>query len=295
MNGINRLDIKQLRVLAALLQERNLSRVADNMGLTQQAISEQLRKLREVFEDRLFIRQGNGMVATPKAEQLGGKIHDILQAVESLLEQEQFDPASYQGILNISATDYAIQAVLPPLLKVVRQQAPHLKMVVRDFESENLNAQMAAGEIDLTLTFPPFLPDSLHYITLFEEQHTCVAPRHSELTHRQLTLEEVAALPQLIVSPARDSLRGSHDAWFAKQGLQRNILMSIPSFSAAPKVIAATDTIAFYPERLLPNEHVVPLKLDTLPPSFEVVVAWHPRSSQSPIHRWLIDELKALF
>lgn len=66
MNGINRLDIKQLRVLHALLDLKNLSQVARKMGLTQQAISEQLRKLRDLFDDRLFIRQGNSMVATPK-------------------------------------------------------------------------------------------------------------------------------------------------------------------------------------------------------------------------------------
>ena len=71
MNGINRLDIKQLRVLSSLLELQNLSQVARKMGLTQQAISEQLRKLRDLFEDPLFIRQGNSMVATPKAQGLG--------------------------------------------------------------------------------------------------------------------------------------------------------------------------------------------------------------------------------
>ncbi len=70
MNGISRLDIKQLRVLSSLLELQNLSQVAKKMGLTQQAISEQLRKLRDLFDDRLFIRQGNNMVATPKAQGL---------------------------------------------------------------------------------------------------------------------------------------------------------------------------------------------------------------------------------
>ena len=92
MNGMNRLDIKQLRVLQALLDLKNLSQVARKMGLTQQAISEQLRKLRDLFDDRLFIRQGNSMVATPKALAMRQPIDEILKQLEVLLEPEVFTP-----------------------------------------------------------------------------------------------------------------------------------------------------------------------------------------------------------
>ncbi|WP_444958635.1 LysR family transcriptional regulator [Microbulbifer sp. ZKSA002] len=295
MNGISRLDLKQLRILEALLQERNLSRVAEKVGLTQQAISEQLRKLREVFDDRLFIRQGNGMVPTPVAEQLGGRISSILKDVESLLTPIAFDPATYKGIFSISATDYAIQSVLPQLLEVVRKSAPELKVIVRDFETDNLNQLMVAGEIDLALTFPDFIPDDLPYKLLFEEQHVCVAGKKSSLKGKSLTLADVAELPQLIISPSRANLKGSHDEWFAMQGLKRNIVMSIPSFSAAPDIIAATNTIAFYPSRLLPNKKVIPLKLDTQTPKFEVIAAWHSRSNHSQLHMWMVEQLMKLF
>lgn len=117
MNGIQRLDIKQLRVLDALLVERNLSRVAERMGLTQQAISEQLRKLRDLFADPLLLRQGNTMVPTPLALELGKRIRTILDNVEGLITLHEFTPSTYQGVLTISATDYAIDALLPLLLK----------------------------------------------------------------------------------------------------------------------------------------------------------------------------------
>ena len=105
MNGMNRLDIKQLRVLQALLDLKNLSQVARKMGLTQQAISEQLRKLRDLFDDRLFIRQGNSMVATPKALSMQQPISRILEQLEALLEPDMFSPQTYKGIFTISATD----------------------------------------------------------------------------------------------------------------------------------------------------------------------------------------------
>ena len=174
MNGMNRLDIKQLRVLQALLDLKNLSQVARKMGLTQQAISEQLRKLREVFDDRLFIRQGNSMVATPKALSMQQPIDHILKQLEDLLEPEIFMPHTYKGVFTISATDYATQALLPQLFNITRRNAPDLKLIVRDFASDNINQLIAAGELDLLITFPEFIPDNLSYVTLFEEQHLCV-------------------------------------------------------------------------------------------------------------------------
>lgn len=195
MNGMNRLDIKQLRVLQALLDLKNLSQVARKMGLTQQAISEQLRKLRDLFDDRLFIRQGNSMVATPKALAMRQPIDEILKQLEVLLEPEVFTPQTYKGVFTISATDYATQALLPQLFSITRCEAPHLKLIVRDFASDNINQLIAAGELDLLITFPEFIPDNLSYVTLFEEQHLCVTGYKNTFATEIFTLAQVAAPP----------------------------------------------------------------------------------------------------
>ena len=294
MNGISRLDIKQLRVLHALLDLKNLSQVARKMGLTQQAISEQLRKLRDLFDDRLFIRQGNSMVATPKALSLQQPISHILAQLEALLEPELFTPKTYKGVFTISATDYATQALLPQLFKITRRDAPELKLIVRDFASDNINQLITAGELDLLITFPEFIPDNLTYVTLLEEQHLCITGCNNELAKVPLTLVQIAAYPQLVVSPSRANLRGSHDQWFAARGLKRNIVMSVPSFSAVPDILHTTDMIAFYPARLLPSSKVKQLEVEALPPIFQVIAAWHPRTNDSPIHRWIIEQLQSL-
>lgn len=294
MNGINRLDIKQLRVLQALLDLKNLSKVARKMGLTQQAISEQLRKLRDLFDDRLFIRQENSMVPTPKALSMQQPINDILRQLEVLLEPDVFTPQTYKGVFMISATDYATQALLPQLFNLTRREAPNLKLIVRDFASDNINQLIAANELDLLLTFPEFIPNNLSYVTLFEEQHLCITGYKNEFATKVLTLAQIAAHPQLVVSPSRANLRGSHDQWFAEKGLKRNIVMSVPSFSAVPDILHTTDMIAFYPARLLPNSKVKVLKVEALPPTFKIIAAWHPRTNDSGIHRWLIDQLRDL-
>ena len=293
MNGLNHVDLKQ-RVLENLLQERNLSRVASKMNLTQQAISEHLRKLRSLFDDRLFIRQGNTMVPTPLAIELGENVSHILLDIEKLLEPSTFNPLRYHGVFTISATDYAIQSILPQFLHALRKEAPNLKIIIRDFESNNVCHLFSSGELDLALTFPEFAPDSLMTSTLFIEQHILIAGINSPLRNRMLSIDEIAELPQLIISPSRANLKGSHDDWFAEKGLKRNIVMSLPSFSAAPDIIFATDLVAFYPSWLLPNTKVEPLVTDFCPPKFEVVAAWHPRTNNSSIHQWVIEKLKNL-
>ncbi|MEJ6069505.1 LysR substrate-binding domain-containing protein, partial [Psychrobacter sp. 16-Bac2893] len=221
-------------------------------------------------------------------------IDEILKQLEVLLEPEVFTPQTYKGVFTISATDYATQALLPQLFSITRRKAPNLRLIVRDFASDNINQLIAAGELDLLITFPEFIPDNLSYVTLFEEQHLCVTGYKNTFATEIFTLAQVAAHPQLVVSPSRANLRGSHDQWFAEKGLKRHIVMSVPSFSAVPDILHTTDMIAFYPARLLPNNKVKELKVEALPPTFKVIAAWHPRTSNSGIHRWLIEQLRNL-
>lgn len=294
MNGLSRLDIKQLRILIALIELQSLSQVAKKMGLTQQAISEQLKKLRDTFEDHLFIRQGNKMVPTTKALSLQVPILEVLDKIEDMLAPDEFDPSKIEGIFTISATDYAIGALLPKLMNRLRKEAPGLKIIVRDFESDNVNELLSSGELDLLLSFPEFIPESLPYKKLFDEQHICIVSKYSSLLKQNVSLADIAHCPQVIVSPSRANLRGSLDQWFNRFGLKRNIIMSVPSFSSVPEVLHTTDMVAFYPSRLLPNEKVAILDVGDLPPPFEVIVGWHPRTSKSKIHQWMIGQLECV-
>jgi len=295
MAGINRLDIKQLRVLQLLLQERNLSKVAKQMGLTQQAISEQLRKIRNTFDDDMFIRTNNGVIPTAFAQAMENQVNDILNQIDNLISPKCFDPSTVDTTLQISATDYALITVLPLLLNKISAQAPKLKVVIRGFETDNLSQLMVTGDLDLVITFPEFIPPNYPNMLLFKEHHVCVTGKNSPYAGKRYTLSELAKLPQIIVSPSRANLKGSHDAWFASMGLSRNIVMSVPSFAAAAPIIEATNSVCFLPSRLLPDPRVVALNIAEQPPSFDVIVAWHARSSNNPLHLWLLDLFEQIF
>ena len=292
MSKLNRLDIKQLRILQALLREKNVSRVAQQVGLTQQAVSDQLKKLRDIFDDRLFLRKSNGLISTPTAENLGEKIDKILQNFDQLLDAETFDPALVSSTYVIAATDYAQQVVLPELIAKIRRQAPLLKIILLDLDIDRLPEAMAAGKVNLVVAFPDFVPSAYPCITLFTEQHVCVVAKNSPFAGKTLSLQDIASQPQIIASPSRPNFRGSIDNWFDKFGLERNVVISAPCFSVVPGLLEKTDAIAFLPSRALHDSNLAMIELKETLMSFDVITAWHPRSNQDALHNWIVDLLK---
>jgi DNA-binding transcriptional LysR family regulator len=294
-NRLAKLELKQLRVLRALLRERNVSRVAEQLGVSQQTVSEQLKRLREIFDDRLFVRTSNGIIPTPVAERLSPRLDKLLNDVEALLEGESFDPAAVDGILNISATDFEQRAVLPKLLKVLRQQAPGLKVIVHKLEIDLMAQQLLTGQIDLVFSTPNFVPNNCPTLHLYQESYVCVSAKGSHLISesnkmrlaQRMSPQELSLFDHIVVSPSRAHLRGMADDWFEAKGLKRNVVLSVPSFAAAAECVAETDTLAFLPSRLLPDPRLQQVHLTDYPPGFDVIAAWHSRSGQDPLHMWI--------
>ncbi|WP_404394046.1 LysR family transcriptional regulator [Pseudoalteromonas phenolica] len=295
MSGIANLDIKQLRVLHFLLIEHNVSKVAAQMGISQQAVSDQLKKLRHTFNDRLFVRKSNGLIPTPYALSLQNDVANIIAQVEKLVAPKDFDPSSTSGVFTICATDYAQSVILPNLLAKLRSQAPNLKVIVRDIEIDNLSQLLDSAEVDLVLSFPSFVPSKYPKHVLYTETHQCVISKtHPKAEHRW-TMEEIASHPQLIISPKRANLVGSADTFFKSHGLKRNIVMTVPFFAAAAECIASTDVIALLPSKLLPNDNLKVLNCQLNLPTFDVITVWHQRSDQDPLNRWIRKQVNALY
>ena len=124
MSDISRVDLKQLRVFKILLKERSVTRAASQMGMTQQAVSAQLSKLRDAFQDRLFIRSGQGVIPTPLAEQLEPRVNAVFESIDRLMAPDDFNPTTVEATYVISATDYAVAVVLPRLMMKLRKLAP---------------------------------------------------------------------------------------------------------------------------------------------------------------------------
>jgi len=291
---LNRIDIRQLQVLQALLRERNLSRVADQLGVTQQAISDQLRKLRETLDDRLFVRTSNGVIPTPFAESLQPKVDRILQALEDLLEPEAFVPTTVKRTFTLSSTDLEQKVILPKLLNAIRQEAPGVRVAVKKLELDHIGSALLTGEIDLVISNPDFVPDNLPTLNLYPEHYLCVVSKDNQIAKSKMNIKQVADIPQVVVSPSRGDFVGAANQWFEQQGHPRNVVLSVPTFTAAKACIAQSDLCGFIPSRLLPDPELNVIEMEQSIPGFEVIAAWHQRSNQDPLHRWIREKLATI-
>lgn len=292
MSKLDRLDIKQLRVFQALIREQNASKAASQLGMTQQAVSEHLKKLRDVFDDRLFLRKTNGFVPTPFAEKLSIGVDKLLNDFKALLAPSSFDPKTISGTFVIAATDYAQQVVLPELIAKLRRLSPNLKLIVRDFEIDKLHELMQSGKVNLAIAFPDYIPDSYPMVKLFEEHHVCVASPNATISQSNPSLAEVANYPSIIASPSRPNFKGSIDDWFKQFGLNRNIVVSAPCFSIVPMYLETTDSIAFLPSRAIKDLDLIEIALEQSPDKFDVIAAWHPRYNEDALQKWVVSLLE---
>lgn len=291
MSKLDRLDIKQLRIFQALIREKNASKAASQLGLTQQAVSEQLKKLRDVFDDRLFLRKTSGFIPTHFAEQLSLDIDKLLNDFQALLSPKVFDPKTVSGTYVIAATDYAQQVVLPSVIARLRLESPNLKIIVRDFELDKLHDLMESGKVNLAIAFPDYIPDSYPILTLFEEHHVCVTSPNSSISKLSPSLAEIADYPSIIASPSRPNFKGSIDDWFKSFGLSRNVVVSAPCFSIVPMYLEVTDSIAFLPSRAITELNLIEIELEESPDPFDVIAAWHPRYNEDALQKWVVSNL----
>lgn len=279
----------------ALMAERNVTRAAMRIGLTQQGMSGQLARMRDLFGDTLFIRQAGGMVPTARAEALLPSIQIALSALETVVSAPPFDPATSDGLVTIAASDYAIALLLPGLLQLIQKQAPQFRVIVKPVETGSLAGRIREEGIDLALTVREFAPQSLPSRILFKDRYVGVIRAGHPLAGKAISLDEFCAYPHLLVSPFRGDASGPTDHALAAIGRTRMVGLVVPGFSVVGSLLEQTDLIAVLPERLLTVMHrkLWTFKTPIPVPGFEVEAIWPERLNADPAHIWIRDLIVA--
>ncbi len=285
---IEALDIRLLQAFDALMIEHSVTRAAGRVGLTKQGLSGHLSRLRDVFDDPLFVRSGTGVTPTPRAEKLHPLVQDSLEKLRALLIPPTFDPARFVGVISLATTDYALVLVLPRLLQRLRAEAPHLRLAVRPVHSSTLETETRNREVDITLTVPQFVPTGLHSHLLFRERYVGVVRHKHPLAKGKVNVERFCAFSHLLVSPDKGDFNGPTDAALAKVGRRRDIALVVPSFSVVAAILDTTDLIAVLPSRLLGQTR---RKLHAFEPpvaveGFDLHAYWPQRLDHDLMHKW---------
>lgn len=290
---LRQLDLNLLKAFDALMDERNVTRAAERLAVTQPAVSATLNRLRDALGDPLFVRTQRGIAPTARALALAAPVKRILADIEAVLQPPAFDPATADFTVTVSATDYALRAVVLPFIAALRPVAPHIRIAVVQAHGPELLERMERGELDLALVTPHMAPPDLHSRRLFDERYVCVLREgHPASSEQALSLDAFCALDHGIVSLQGGGFTGPTDEALARLGRQRRVTVSVPSFGMLLDLVRNTDLAALVPQRLLQGTaglavRAAPLAVD----GFTKILAWHARSHADPRQRWLRDQL----
>ena len=289
--NLRQIDLNLLVIFDALMQEKNVTRAGQRVGLTQPAASNALNRLRHLFHDELLVRTPTGMQATDRAEELAPAVRRILREIDGLVETlAEFNPASAELTFHMRLSDVLALLILPQLTAAVSAEAPAVRIETVHLSPNKTVDALETGAIDLALSTglhgssaireEPLLDDRL--VCLLREGHPALSP--------DLGLDAFLSLPQIKVaqSPIDDRFV---DNWLADKGLRRRINLTLPHWLGLPYVVRETDLIAVMSERAterlssISGIQVAPLPIpDT---AFTWCLYWHKRRQSSAPQRWL--------
>lgn len=293
--NIHAVDLNLLLALHALLDEASVTRAARRAGLSQPAMSHALARLRLHFDDPLLVRSGRGMVRTARALALQAEVADTVRRVDALFDARGFTPATDPVRFRLVADDHIGCTLLPGLVADVSARAPAATVEVAPRGSPGRKALVRAGEADLALGYFSGAGMDLCRRELWEDTWVCLtATRHPELHEVDLDLERWLRLPHVVVSPTGGT-RGAVDRALARTGCTRAVALTVPHFTTALAVVAATPFVLTTSASLAGAQaarfglrmHAPPIELAP----FAVSMVWHPRTDADPAHRWLRDRV----
>lgn len=287
-------DWNLLLAFDALFAERNVTRAAKRIGLSQSAMSHALGRLRGQIGDPLFLSTPRGMVPTPRAIALEKPIREAVQLVRRTLESPRvFDARTEARTFTLSTTDFGALVILPPLLRELATSAPHIDLAVRPSDEESLS-NLLSGEHDLALSVGSNRPPGVRSERIFHDDFVCVRHRPRNKKLPKLTLARYVDTPHILVSPTG---RGDApvDIALRKIGKTRRIALRLPHFLVAPLVLAHCDFVMTVPSRLAEVfGELLPIQTDPPPvpvTGFAVDMLWHERLDDDPAHRFLRDRV----
>lgn len=287
------MKLTHLRVLIAVIEERNLTRAAERLNLSQPAVSVAIARLRDQFGDPLFLPRWRGVVPTSRAIELAARVETILRAIDDLTEVPRFDPATTRTTVTIGANDFGIFSVVSPLIRSMRQVAPGIDLVVRRLE-EDISGQFDRLEIDLALTILSAPRQGAHVETLFREAFVCAMDKTHPCADKQMSVEDFCRFDHIRVAWADKRLQDPVNEMLSELNRTRRTAAVVHNFFSLPMLLDGTDFIAVAPERVVSHFSQtltgVPLPLSL--PGFTLNMVWDDRMHTNPCHMWLRDQIR---
>ncbi len=296
------LDLNLLRVFDEVMAERSLTRAARNLALTQPAVSNALRRLRETLGDELVQRSGQGMTPTPRALSIWPAVREALQQLQEALAPSTFEPATATSTFVLTMADATAAELMPGLIDILEREARGVAMRVVPLTTRDPRRLLDEQAADLAVGyFPPVLADltaraqageavGFSHVRLYDGEYVCVMRKGHPLAKGSLTLDRFCAARHMLVSFSGRPY-GVIDEALASLGRQRQVVLTVNQFFTAGRVVANSNLLTVLPRHFVRVTGIAdqlvlrPLPFDVSPVHVDAV--WHQRSEQQGAHRWL--------
>lgn len=294
---LRHINLNLLVSLHLLLQARSVTQAALRQHITQSAMSKNLAKLRQVFNDPLLLKNGNELLLTDKAQALAPEVANLVQRLDLLFSPEQFSPADCRQEFTIAATDYVSEYILPKPLAQIYQDAPHISIDVTHWDQHTYQA-LKQGDVDLGTTVQDHQLADIHASHINRDHYVCIMRQTHPLAQQaRLSLNEFTAYHHALITTGADKAQAIDKA-LHQVGHHRKIRLRVSSYPSALNMVAQTDLLLTLPahiaERLAQEHQVVIKPLPIAVPEFDCTLQWHHRNHQDPAHRWFRQRLYEL-
>jgi DNA-binding transcriptional LysR family regulator len=282
-------DLNLLVVFEAILHERSVTKAGERLGLSQPAMSHALNRLRWMLKDQLFIRTPEGMLPTPRAEQLAHPVRRALGELQSALDPEEFVPAEAERRFTVAVNNYAAVVLAGPITAECAALAPNVRISLRPSGTLNLPELLDRGELDIAVAALDPAAERFASRVLVEDRYVMAMRRGHPVAQGKLDLKTFAALPHLVISSSGEDL-SFVDAALAAGGCARSIALEAPYLSAGT-ILVQSDMVAVLGRQIAQEfRRAYPIELRDLPftsPPLRAVMLWHRRFNDQGAHRWL--------
>lgn len=297
--NLSNVDLNLLKTFMAIWEFRSLTQAGDVLHLSQPAVSHALRRLREVFNDPLFVRNGAVMVPTDAAVRLHPPIDDALLIIRGALQQHaKFDPAASERSFRLAMSDMAELHVLPLLLQALGEKAPGVRVQTRQMPVEELNVALRNGDVEVAIGYLPGLGEDCIGELMLRDGFVCLLRSGHPLAQTELSRESLSEL-RYVHAETNATGHGLAEHALKAAGIQRNIAVRSPHFTVCPHVVAKTDLALVLP-RTIANafNQLGSFAIKELPiemPVIQVKIYSHKRFQADSGIAWLRSELVQLF
>ena len=288
---MERINLNLLRALNVLLEQRNVTRAAEQLHLSQSAMSRQLGQLRDYFDDELLVREGADYLLSALAQKLKPSVQSIVFQVDNLRDETQLEPENCQRQFTFSSTDYVANFIFPDVIRAIREKAPKIDIAYRQWQPDWIG-QLGTLPIDFAATMTSEPPENLYGIHLGKDNPVVLMAD----THPLSAISDISLSKILEFSFIRITAGGDKDSFLDRlldrKGLKRRVAYEVPFYTSAFSVCASSDMLLIVPRHIAENAtraHSLlwrELDMEGLP-QHDYYLLWHSIHHHDKAHCWL--------